>query len=140
MLILDENVHCVWMPHRISALRRKLTIHYKKNYSLFLAYLKPESLTFKIFTRVFYFNCLKIVMGWDVLGDGRWYSGYCGILGRCSSSPFDESPSSFMLGDDHNVLRPLSQQEDDFSLWCFIKLWGLMIRNIFKGRILIETF
>ena len=27
-----------------------------------------------------------------------------------------ESPSSFMLGDDHNVLRPLSQQEDDFSL------------------------
>ena len=47
---------------------------------------------------------------------------------------------SFMLGDDHDVVRPLSQQEDDFALWCFIKLWRLMIRNIFKGRILTRDF
>lgn len=55
----------------ISALRKKLIIHYEKDYSLFLSYLKPESLKFKSFTRTLYFNHLETVVGWDSPGNGE---------------------------------------------------------------------
>lgn len=55
----------------ISALRKGSIVQYEEDYSLFLLHLKPESLKFKSFRRTLYFNCLKIVMGCDVLGNER---------------------------------------------------------------------
>lgn len=96
MLIVDENVYCIRMLHRISASRRKLTSHYEKDYSLLLAYLKPESLKFKSFTKAFYFNRLKMVMGcpweWEMMQCLLWH------FGRMQWFPFSWDPSILHVG------------------------------------------
>lgn len=56
---MDTVLECPTKYVCISASGRKLIVHYEKDYSLFLSYLKPESLMFKSFTRILYFNHLK---------------------------------------------------------------------------------
>lgn len=60
---MDTVLECPTKYVCISASGRKLIVHYEKDYSLFLSYLKPESLMFKSFTRILYFNHLKMVTG-----------------------------------------------------------------------------
>ena len=57
-------------------------------------------------------SCLE-----NPMDGGAWWATVHGVAKSQTrlSFTFTFTPS-FMLGDDHDVVRPLSQQEDDFAL------------------------
>lgn len=135
---MDTVLECPTKYACISASGRKLIVHYEKDYSLFLSYLKPESLMFKSFTRILYFNHLKMVTGWDVLGN-EWGGGtvFTVTFGVCVVVHPAVGPLHFAFERWSVCCKTLKSIRTWLSSMMFHQAVGLIMRNIFKDRILI---